>query len=63
VGENVPRNAAKSVELYQKACNGGNAIGCNDLGRMYSGGGEVKKDDGKAAEFSQKARVLSLRSR
>ena len=45
----------KAVELYKKACDGGEVRGCSNLGVMYEYGNGVEKDFGKAAELSKKA--------
>ena len=34
----------KAAELYKKACDGGNMLGCYGLGDMYVGGDGVEKD-------------------
>jgi len=45
----------KAASLYQKACNGGNAVGCSNLGNMYHDGEGVRQDYKKAASLYQKA--------
>ena len=45
----------KAVQLYQKACDGGEARGCFSLGFLYQNGQGVKQDYQKAAELYQKA--------
>ena len=45
----------KAAELYQKACDGGDAGGCLNLGVLYKIGQGVKQDYQKAAQLSQKA--------
>ena len=42
-------------EGAKKACDGGNAIGCFNLGTMYDSGRGVKQDDFKAKELFGKA--------
>ena len=46
-----------NVELQEltKACDGGNAGGCNNLGLMYDKGEGVKQDKFKAVELYKKA--------
>jgi hypothetical protein len=43
------------MTLYQKACDGGDAQGCFNLGVMYENGRGVTKDQAKAAQLYQKA--------
>ena len=48
-------NYSKAAELFQKVCDGGDALGCNNLGVMYAKGKGVKQDYFKAVELFQKA--------
>jgi hypothetical protein len=44
------------VQLYQKACGGGEMTGCRSLGWMYDNGrGVEKKDEQRAVQLYQKA--------
>jgi len=45
----------KAAELFQKACDGGEATGCHNLGFLYADGQGVKQDYQKAAELFKKA--------
>lgn len=45
----------KAVGLYKKACDGGEANGCGNLGYKYASGEGVKQDDFKAVELYKKA--------
>ena len=45
----------KAAQLYQKACDSGNARGCSNLGVLYENGQGVKQDYQKAAQLYQKA--------
>ena len=45
----------KAAQLYQKACDEGNALGCYNLGVLYHNGKGVNQDYQKAAQFYQKA--------
>ena len=45
----------KAAELWQKACDGGDAEGCSNLGLLYKNGQGVKQDYQKAAQLYQKA--------
>ena len=45
----------KAVELFKKACDSGEAKGCNNLGVLYEDGQGVKQDYQKAAQLYQKA--------
>jgi len=57
-GRGVQEDQARAAQLYQKACDGGDAPGCGALGWMYTNGTGVEKDDAKAAELFQKGRDL-----
>ena len=54
-GEDVPKDYAKAVTLFQKACDGGDMGGCSSLGWMYGNGHGVAKDYAKAVTLYQKA--------
>uniref|UniRef100_UPI0026F2B4C3 tetratricopeptide repeat protein n=1 Tax=Campylobacter showae TaxID=204 RepID=UPI0026F2B4C3 len=45
----------KAAQLYQKACDGGELRGCNNLGTLYVKGQGVNQDYQKAAQLYQKA--------
>lgn len=45
----------KAVELFQKACERGNALGCGNLGVMYDKGEGVKQNKFKAVELFTQA--------
>ena len=45
----------KAAQLFQKACDGGNALSCGGLGFLYANGKGVKHDYQKAAQLFQKA--------
>jgi TPR repeat protein len=45
----------RAVELFQKACDGGEAAGCSWIGEMYESGEEIKQDFQKALEWYGKA--------
>ena len=45
----------KAAELYQKACDSGEARGCFTLGFLYTEGQGVNQDYQKAAQLYQKA--------
>lgn len=47
-------NYQKAAEFYQKACDGGDAKDCTNLGVLYAEGNEIKQDYQKAAEFLKK---------
>lgn len=49
----VDKNQA--LAFYKKACDGGNAIGCNNLATLYEGGVLVKKDMAQAASYYEQA--------
>ena len=45
----------KAAQLCQKACDGGEAVGCTALGFLYQNGQGVKQNYQKAAQLYQKA--------
>jgi len=47
-------NYLKAAELYKKACDMGNASGCNNLGILYKHGQGVRQSYLKAAELYKK---------
>jgi len=49
------RDEHQAATFFQRACDGGNLLGCNDLGMCYSGGTGVPRDDVRAVEFYQRA--------
>lgn len=52
----VPADAAKAVQLFQKACDGGSSDGCNNLGRMYYWGyGGIEMDERRASQLYKRA--------
>jgi len=54
-GKGVKKDYKKAVELYNKACDGGLADGCNNLGRMYAHGKGVKMDMTRAMGYARRA--------
>jgi uncharacterized protein len=54
-GEGVKQDKFKAVELYTKACDGGNAGGCIILGFNYESGEGVKLDKKRALALYGKA--------
>ena len=54
-GEGVVEDKGKAMELYKKACDGGNMRGCSNLGLKYENGEGVVEDKGKAVELFKKA--------
>ena len=49
------KNYSKAVNLYNKACDNKDAIGCHNLGFMYYNGQGVKKNSNKALDLFKKA--------
>jgi TPR repeat protein len=45
----------RALDLYRKACDAGNAAGCNNLGAMYDRGEGTLRDDAQAFELYRKA--------
>jgi TPR repeat protein len=51
----VKRDIPRALKLFERACNGGDAIGCTNAAVLYSGAAGVKKDDAKALALSVRA--------
>lgn len=45
----------KAVEYYQRGCDGGDMLGCNNLGNLYLGGFGVKQDVSRAVSLYKRA--------
>jgi len=45
----------RAAQIWQKACEAGEARGCARLGFLYQSGKGVEQDDAKAAKFYEKA--------
>jgi TPR repeat protein len=57
-GKDLPEDDAKAIQLYQKACDGGDGLGCLNLSYMYRNVLGVKKDAAKANLTSTKGFAL-----
>ncbi len=53
--DDVEKNLIKAAQLYSKACELKEGLGCKDLGALYYNGERVEKDLIKAAYFYSKA--------
>jgi TPR repeat protein len=51
----VAQYKVKAAQLFQRACDLGNAAGCNNLGVLYDKGIGVAQDKVKAAQLFRKA--------
>jgi len=54
-GEETKQDYSKAAQLWQKACDLGDARSCNGLGLLYHNGQGVRQDYYKAAQLYQKA--------
>jgi hypothetical protein len=54
-GHGVVQDYGQALPLYRKACDGGNAQGCNNLGNFYETGRGIAQDHGQAASLYRKA--------
>jgi len=54
-GKGVKEDLSKARGFFAKACHGGDAKGCSNLGFMYVNGQGVKQDYSKAKELFSKA--------
>ena len=55
IGKSPPKDPAKARLYYHKACEGGDAEGCNKLGVLWSNGNGGPKDKAKARLYYHKA--------
>ena len=55
MGDKSDTQLPSAVELYKKACDGGNMHGCGFLGFMYEKGDGVRQDIYMAKEYYGKA--------
>ena len=61
MGESVPKNEKKAIELYEKSCAANNDLGCNGLGAAYANGLGVSQDMQKAKDYFKKACDLNYK--
>jgi TPR repeat protein len=54
-GPSAPEDDVKAMQLDQKACDGGDATGCYNLGLRYENGKGQPRDEDKAAQLYQRA--------
>jgi TPR repeat protein len=53
--DGLPADPAVSVPYYTKACDGGIAVACYELGNLYLKGSGVKQDTARSVELLKKA--------
>ena len=58
--EEQPRDATRARALFDKACAGGNAQACSNLGLMHNNGDGVPKDRARALGYLKQACDLGL---
>ena len=49
--DGVAQDMNKAAQFYKKGCDGGDLLGCNNLGILYEDGDGVKKDASKSAQL------------
>jgi TPR repeat protein len=54
-GSGLPRDAVRAVAMFQRACEGGDALGCSSLGYMYQVGEGVTLDEARAQQYFRQA--------
>nr|MDQ3032567.1 sel1 repeat family protein [Myxococcota bacterium] len=54
-GRGVAADVARAAELYQRACDGGDAMGCSNLGLAYAQGTGVPLDLARAMDLLRRA--------
>ena len=57
-GKGVEQDSTRAMELYEKGCEGGNAVGCANLGWMYYRGRGLAPDRSRARALLEKACAL-----
>ena len=54
-GQGVQKDEVQAAQLYERACDAGDGVGCGFLGDMYAKGWGVKKNKDRAKELYRKA--------
>jgi TPR repeat protein len=54
-GRGVARSVTRSVDLWTRACDGGDSLGCIELARLYKDGRGVHADRERALSLFKKA--------
>jgi TPR repeat protein len=54
-GTGAPKNERRGAELFRRACEGGEAIGCKNLGIAYRDGRGVTENAELAREYEAKS--------
>jgi TPR repeat protein len=54
-GRGVARSPMRSLDLWGRACDGGDYVGCVELGRLYATGRGVRTDRDRALALYKKA--------
>lgn len=54
-GGGVARDQARALALYERGCDSGTDLTCDDLGDVYAKGPGMKPDRAKAAEYYKRA--------
>lgn len=53
--DGLSKDGSRAVALYQKACDAGEALGCNNLGKIYAQGRGVAQDESRAVALYEGA--------
>jgi hypothetical protein len=61
-GDGVPRDPARAAHEFDKACAGGEASACSNVGLMYRNGDGVTRDDARAVAYLEQACTLGMAS-
>jgi TPR repeat protein len=56
----IPRDPAGAAPLFERACNGGHAASCSNLGLMHRRGDGVERDEAKAIAKLKRACELGM---
>ena len=57
-GEGVKEDNSRAAELFRKACDGDNALGCANLAALYEDGEGVEQSTETALKFYRKTLTL-----
>ena len=58
----VAKDKSRAAELFSKACDAGNAYGCENLGNMYDHGNGVEQSPTRAATLYSREAALYLKA-
>jgi TPR repeat protein len=58
-GRGMPKDEARAVQLFERACDGGSVMGCRALGLLYTdGSGGLTADAARARQLFERGCAL-----